>query len=156
MKIGIVISGGGHLDEALAVMEAFKGHEVFLVTYRLNSLASYTHPEIKHIYFVTVKESKGIGLFFSHFLNIFEFSFIFLKERPRILFSTGSEITIIPFYIGKFVFRTKLIFLETFTRVQNPSFTARIVYPITNLFLVQWETLLGKFGPKAQFSGRVI
>lgn len=155
MKIGIVVSGGGHLDEAIAILEAFKGQDIFLVTYKLSSLALYNHPKIKHIYFVNVKESKGIVLFFHLFINIFEFLFIFSKERPKVLFSTGSEIAIVPFFIGKFIFGVKLIFLETFTRVKNPSFTAKIIYPITNLFLVQWESLL-KIGSKAKFFGRII
>ena len=70
--------------------------------------------------------------------------------------STGSEIAILAFFLGKFFFRTKLIFLETVTRPKTPSFTARIVYPMTDLFLVQWETLLEKFGPKAQYRGRIL
>ncbi|MEW6170182.1 MAG: PssD/Cps14F family polysaccharide biosynthesis glycosyltransferase [Candidatus Omnitrophota bacterium] len=155
MKIGIIVSGGGHLDEAMAIIEAFKGHDIFLVTYTLDSLALYTHPEIKKVYFVTLKKSNGIGLFYSLFINIFEFLSIFLKERPKILFSTGSEIAIIPFFVGKFLFRTKLIFLETFTRVKNLSSTAKIIYSISDLFLVQWKDLL-KIGKRARFEGRVI
>jgi len=155
MKIAIIVSGGGHLDEALAVMNAFCGHEVILISYRLSTLVSYRHPSIQKIYFVSLASSAGIGLYLNFVLNFFQFMFIFLKERPKILFSTGSEIAVIPFFLGKILFRSRLIFLETLTRVKNPSFTASMVYSITDLFLVQWETLLS-IGPKARFAGRII
>jgi UDP-N-acetylglucosamine:LPS N-acetylglucosamine transferase len=155
MNIGIVVSGGGHLDEALPLLEAFTGHSVFLVTYIQQGLLSFRHPCIEKVYFVRLWDSKGIGLYLSLFVNFFEFISILIKERPKILFSTGSEIAIIPFFLGKIFFRTKLIFLETATRVLEPSLTGKILYPISDLFLVQWGTLIKEFGPKAQFKGRV-
>jgi UDP-N-acetylglucosamine:LPS N-acetylglucosamine transferase len=82
--------------------------------------------------------------------------FIFLKEKPTILFSTGSEIAVPPFYLGKFFFRTKLIYLECSAQVYHPSLTGRCVYPITDLFLVQWEFLLKKYGSKAKYVGGLI
>jgi beta-1,4-N-acetylglucosaminyltransferase len=156
MKIGMVVSGGGHLDEALPLLEAFRGHRVFLVTYVQQSLLLFRHPLIEKIYFVRLWGSRGIGLYLSLFANLFEFTYILLKERPRVLFSTGSEIAIIPFFLGKVFLKAKLIFLETATRVVEPSRTAKVLYPLADLFLVQWETLLHRFGPKAQFRGRVL
>jgi UDP-N-acetylglucosamine:LPS N-acetylglucosamine transferase len=155
MKVGVVVSGGGHLDEALPLLEAFKGHRIFLVTYSQQSLLSFTHPNIERVYFVRLWDSMGIGLYLSLFANFFEFIYILMKERPKILFSTGSEIAIISFLLGKILLRAKLIFIETATRISKPSMTAKVVYPISDLFLVQWETLLKKFGNKAQFRGRV-
>jgi len=156
MKVGVVVSGGGHLDEALPLLEAFKGHRVFLVTYIQQSLLHFHHSHIERVYFVRLWGSKGIGLYLSLFVNFFEFFYILIKERPRVIFSTGSEIAILPFFLGKTLLRSKLIFLETVTRVTEPSLTARVVYPISDLFLVQWEGLLKSFGPKAQYRGRVL
>ena len=81
---------------------------------------------------------------------------IFLKEKPKVLFSTGAEIAIPSFYIGKFLFRTKLIYLECSAQVYSPSLTGRWVYPISDLFLVQWESLLQHYGPKANYVGGLI
>jgi hypothetical protein len=33
--------------------------------------------------------------------------------------------------------------------------TGKVVYPICDVFLVQWERLLKEYGTKAQFKGRV-
>lgn len=156
MNIGIILSGGGHLDEALPLIEAFQGHRLFMVTYFQESLLNFRHPRIDRVYFVRLWGSKGLALYLSLFVNLFEFIYILLKERPKILFSTGSEIAIFPFYFSKFLLRTRLVFVETVTRVIVPSQTARIVYPITDLFLVQWESLLKFFGPRARCRGRVL
>lgn len=156
MKIGIINSGGGHLDETLPLLESLSRHDLFLVTYRQKSLLKFKHPHIKETYFIKLGGSWKISLLKNAIINLKELYFIFKKERPAILFSTGSEIAILAFFLGKIFFRTKLIFLETVTRPKTPSFTARVVYPITDLFLVQWETLLEKFGPKAQYKGRVL
>lgn len=156
MKIGIVNSGGGHLDETLPLLDCFKEHEVFFVTYRQKSMLNYKHPLIKRTYLVKLDEGWTISLLLNAFTNLRELYAIFKKERPDILFSTGSEIAILAFYLAKILYRTKLIFLETITRPKSPSFTARAVYPITDLFLVQWEDLLEKFGSKAKYKGRIL
>ena len=156
MKIGIVVSGGGHLDEALPLLESFAGQDIFLITYRQKSLLNFKHPRIKNVYFIKLGKSWRISVLLNVLTNLKELYIIFRKEHPDILFSTGSEIAVPAFFLGKIFFRTKLIFLETVTRPQTPSFTARAVYPITDLFLVQWETLLRKFGPKAQYKGGVL
>ena len=145
-KIGLICSAGGHFTEMLQLQEAFKGHRLFVITYRekatLNQKNTY--------YLKTWRSPTGfiVGL-----IKIF---IIFLKEKPDILFSTGSEIAVPPFYLGKFLFRTKLIYLECSAQVYQPSLTGRCVYPITDLFLVQWEFLLKKYGPKAKYVGGLI
>jgi len=145
-KIGLICSAGGHFTEMLQLREAFKGHRIFVITYRekatLNQENTY--------YLKTWRSPTGfiVGL-----IKIF---ILFLKEKPDILFSTGSEIAVPPFYLGKFLFRTKLIYLECSAQVYRPSLTGRCVYPITDLFLVQWEFLLKKYGPKAKYVGGLI
>ena len=145
-KIGLICSAGGHFTEMLQLREAFQGHRIFVITYRekatLNQENTY--------YLETWRSPTGfiVGL-----IKIF---IIFLKEKPDILFSTGSEIAVPPFYLGKFLFRTKLIYLECSAQVYRPSLTGRCVYPITDLFLVQWEFLLKKYGPKAKYVGGLI
>ena len=156
MKIGIVISGGGHLDEVLPLLDSLKEHDLFLVTYRQKSLLNFKHPQIRHTYFVKLGRSWKISVMLNALFNLRELYLIFKKEHPDIIFSTGSEIAILAFWLGKIFFRTKLIFLETVTRPKTPSFTAKVLYPITDLFLVQWETLLNNFGQKAQYKGRVL
>lgn len=146
-KIGLICSGGGHYTEMLQLWEAFEGYPKFLLTYKE----------------VTTKDHEGAyfleNLFrspSSFIKGIIKTFIILLRERPDILFSTGSEIAAPAFYFGKFIFRTKLIYLECSAQVYRPSLTGRFVYPITDLFLVQWEPLLKQYGPKAKYVGGLI
>jgi len=139
-------------------MEAFKGHDVFLVVHSFPSLMEIQLDEIKKIY--RLKILLGYSSLFAVFLTalvyLFQFIRIFWKEKPSILFSTGAEIAVPAFDVGKIFFRTRLIFLETLTRVKDLSYAAKVLYPIVDLFLVQWPELLKKAGPKAVYGGRFI
>lgn len=46
----------------------------------------------------------------------------------------------------------KIIYIESFARVHNPSLTGRLVYKIADLFIVQWEDML-KVYDKAVLGG---
>lgn len=146
-KIGLICSHGGHFTELLQVWEAFGGHPIFLITYKEKATLNR-----ENTYYIR-NIGRGSIAFVVGVIKIF---LIFLKERPDILFSTGSEIAVPCFYFGKFLFRTKLIYLECSAQVYQPSMTGVWVYPITDLFLVQWEPLLKRYGPKAKYVGGLI
>ena len=146
-KIGIISSPGGHLVEALELIDAFKGCNFFILSYDEMSIKGF-----KNLY--VIKNFSKKPIFLIH--GILKIIRVFLKEKPQFLFSSGAEIAIPSFYIGKLLFRTKLIYLECSAQVFRPSITGRIVYPISDLFLVQWPTLLSKYGRKAKFVGGLI
>jgi beta-1,4-N-acetylglucosaminyltransferase len=146
-KIGLICSAGGHFAEMLQLWEAFKGYSVFLVTYREKTTGNRKDT----YYLMNIVRSP-----FAFVAGLIKILLIFLKERPDILFSTGSEIAIPSFYFGKFLFRTKLVYLECSAQVYQSSLTGRWVYPVTDLFLVQWEPLLNQYGPKAKYVGGLI
>ena len=89
-------------------------------------------------------------------VDLIKILFILIAERPAVLISTGAEIAIPFFYLAKCLFGSKLIYIESCAQVSNPSLTGRIVYPITDLFLVQWPQLLHKYGGKARYAGNLI
>jgi UDP-N-acetylglucosamine:LPS N-acetylglucosamine transferase len=146
MKICIVCSHGGHLTEALEMMAAFDGHETFFVTYD-----SVRTRELERVYLLPY-----IGLNPIKMLACLPKMWrVLWRERPDILFSTGSEIAIPVFYLAKLL-RIKTIYVETCSRVHMPTGTGRMVYPISDLFLVQWKELLSVYGPKAQYRGGLL
>jgi UDP-N-acetylglucosamine:LPS N-acetylglucosamine transferase len=146
-KIGLLCSAGGHYTEMLQLEEAFKEYPKFLLTYREVSTMDQ-----KDTYYIQ-NILRSPWTFINGVVKIF---LVLLRERPNILFSTGSEIAAPAFYLGKLIFRTKLIYLECSAQVFRPSLTGRFVYPITDLFLVQWRPLLKRYGPKAKYVGGLI
>ena len=146
-KIGLICSHGGHFTELLQVREAFEGYPTFLLTYKEVSTLNQ-----KNAYYIANIGRNAVAFIF----GVFKIFFVLLKERPTVLFSTGSEIAIPPFYFGKFLFGTKLIYLESCAQIFRPSMTGKWVYPITDLFLVQCESLLRQYGPKAKYVGGLV
>jgi UDP-N-acetylglucosamine:LPS N-acetylglucosamine transferase len=78
---------------------------------------------------------------------------IMKREKPDYLITTGALITY-PFCLVAKWKKVKVIYIESFARMDEPSLTGRLVYPIADLFLVQWEEMI-KYYPKAIFAGGV-
>jgi beta-1,4-N-acetylglucosaminyltransferase len=156
VKICIVCSSGGHLVQSLFCLDAFKGQDVFLATYDTQTLANFRYEGVRKTYFIRYLGDSRFRVALMLLLAFFSFMRIFLKERPDVIFSTGSEIALPAFLVGKYLFRTKLIFLESLTRVKAPSLTAKTVFPFSDLFLVQSEKLLEFFDGRARYVGRLL
>jgi len=130
----------------LHLMEAFEGHETFFITY---DCARTRRLECRY-------RLRNIGK--NPFLMAYTFLLtikILLIEQPRLIVSTGSEIAIPAFYLAKLL-RIKTIFIESWTRVDRPTGTGKIVYLVSDVFLVQWERLLAKYGSKARYEGAIL
>ena len=157
LKVLVIVSGGGHFEQGVECLDAFRGCDVVLVCYRyLGELKGFSHPLVSRVRLVSLLASKGWVLYLSMIVNAVQFLWMFLRERPDILFSTGSEIAIGPFIMGKVLWRTKNIYIETVTRIQQCTVTAYWVYRWSDLFLVQWPHQVKWFGPKARYEGRVL
>ena len=69
------------------------------------------------------------------------------KEKPDLIISSGAAVAVPFFYIGKLM-GAKLIYIEVFDRYDEPTLTGKMVYPITDKFIVEWESMK-KFYPKS-------
>ena len=78
---------------------------------------------------------------------------LFLKFKPDVVVTTGAHTCVAMCYIAK-LFRKKVIYIESFARRDSKSLSGKIIYPISNLFIVQWEEML-KFYPKAKYFGSI-
>lgn len=45
------------------------------------------------------------------------------------------------FWLGKIFFHSKTIFVEVFDRIDRSTMTGKIVYPVTDRFIVEWEEM---------------
>lgn len=150
MKICLSCTHGGHFVEMTRLLDAFKGHDYFFVTYK-----SEARINLKNAYFIKFEE-KGLKFKMMLIKTLIEAFKILIKEKPDVIISTGGGEIAVPFcYIGK-ILGAKIIFIETMARITAPSAGGKLVYPVADLFLVQWESLLKKFGKKAKYWGRVV
>lgn len=150
MKICLACTHGGHFVEMMRLSDAFKGSDYFFVTY--NSEATRN---IRNAYFIKF-EGRGLKAKMMLTKTLIKAFKILIKEKPDVIISTGGGEIAVPFcYIGKML-GAKVIFIETLARMTTPSGGGKCVYPIADLFLVQWESLLKRYGNKAKYWGKVI
>ena len=146
MKICIVSSCGGHLTEVRALAPAFQRYEHFYV---LNDRVSLPDDMQDRTYFM--KHSERDWLFL---VNLGEAWKILRKEKPSLILSTGAG-PAVPFAMVGKLLRVPNIFIETFTRVNKPSLTGRIMYRLADRFFYQWPAL-EKFFPDGVYGGQLV
>ncbi len=149
-RIAFVASSGGHWAELLCLMEVADAHESFFVTEaggqaeELEGRTVYTVPQIN-------RKQKG---FIPSFLKLFVQAFkTFRKEKPNVVISTGA-LAAFPYCLMGKLRGAKVIYIETFARIQGKSLTGKLVYPFADLFIVQWESML-EYYPKAIYAGSI-
>src|SRR6185436_10431732 len=87
---------------------------------------------VEFAFFPTNRNFKNL------FLNFFIALRLLVRERPDVIISTGAGVAL-PFYFLGRLFGARLIFLEVIDRIDSPTLTGRLVRPICDKFLVQWE-----------------
>ena len=70
-----------------------------------------------------------------------------------LIISCGAAVAVPFFYIGKMM-GAKLVYIEVFDRIDKPTMTGKMVYPIVDKFVVQWEEQK-KVYPKAVNLGSI-
>ena len=69
-------------------------------------------------------------------VNAVQALIVLLKERPDLVVSTGADVAVPIFILGKLM-RARTIFVETAGSL-SPSLAGRLAYPFADLFIVQW------------------
>lgn len=148
LKICMISSSGGHLKELNELKDVSKDYKTFQIVEKddFSSLKIGTKQ-----YFVR-KIDRDEKHFFINFLNSFiTIHKIFLKEKPNVVITTGALIAFPACIIGK-LRGAKIIYIESYARINSLSLTGKLVYRFSNLFIVQWEELTEKY-KKAKFYG---
>ena len=133
MKVCLVGSSGGHLTHLYMLKPFWKSKERFWVTFDKEDARSILKGEkVYPCYYPTNRNLKNL------FRNTFLAIKILRKEKPDLLISSGAAVAVPFFYIEK-IMRKKLIYIEVFDRFDKRTLTGRLVYPIVDSFVVQWE-----------------
>lgn len=143
----VVCSAGGHLAEALAATKE-SSVDRYYVTKRDDHVAERLAGH--KVYYVEDPHTSLWG----YIKNVVQSLGIFLRERPKVILSTGSGIALATCLLG-WLYGSKIVFIETGARVVTPSRTGRLMYRFSDVFYVQWKPLL-KYYPKAQYVGRLV
>ncbi len=148
MKICLVGSSGGHLSHLYMLKPFWEEEERFWVTFDKEDSRSLLKGEkVFHCYFPTNRNIKNL------LRNTVVAWKLLCREKPDLLISSGAAVAVPFFYLGKLMGK-KLIYMEVFDRIDEPTLTGKLVYPITDRFIVQWEEQRRVY-PKAENLGSI-
>lgn len=145
-KIIFVSSSGGHFEQLKMLKPLMKKYKSCVVTEKVltSDKADYFMIQISH---------TDKLILFKFIADFFMALRIWIKEKPDFVVSTGSMI-VLPFAILAKLTRKKIIFIETFAKVSDPTMTGKFMYKHSDLFIIQWESLK-KYYPDAVYGGGI-
>ena len=133
MKVRLVGSSGGHLTHLYMLKPFWENKERFWVTFDKEDARSILAGEKMYpCYFPTNRNIKNL------LRNTLLAAKVLRKEKPDLLISSGAAVAVPFFYLAKLMGK-KLIYIEVYDRIDKPTLTGRLVYPIADCFIVQWE-----------------
>ena len=151
-KVMFISSVGGHLTQMLEMKKIFNNYNYVLVTDK-NDVSIKLKDKYNMNFLVYGSRQYKIKYFFIFLYNIIKSFYLFFKYRPNVIVTTGTHTAVPMCYIG-FLFRRKVIYIESFAKRTSPTLSGRMVYPIASTFVVQWESMK-KFYPKAVYWGGI-
>lgn len=142
-NVMFISSSGGHFTELLKLKKIYNKYNYIIVTEKNDiSLKYKTIYNIKYLAYGARYYPLKYPLVC--IINIIKSIYYFFKYNPSVIFTTGAHTCVVISYLV-FIFNKKIIYLEVFDRIDNPTLTGYLLYPISSIFYVQHKEMLKKF-----------
>jgi beta-1,4-N-acetylglucosaminyltransferase len=149
MRLLLVCSPGGHLQQMLALEPAWRDAERSWVTLEGPDVAPLLAAEE-----VTIADGPTNRSLIKLVRNAVLAWRILRRARPDAILSTGAALSVPFFVIGRLL-GIRCVYVESVTRTESLSLSGRLVYPLANRFFVQWPAVAARH-KKARFAGSVL
>ena len=150
-KVLFISSTGGHLNELLQLKKTMKKYDSYLITEKTKSTLGLEKEFGNKIKFLKYGTKSHLSYIYIYPYDCIKSLIYFIKIRPKVVVTTGAHTCVFMCYLAK-LFRRKVIYIETFANIHSKSMSGKLVYPIADMFIVQWESML-KLYPKAVYGG---
>ncbi len=149
MRLLLVSSSGGHLLQLHQLAGWWQKHDRLWVTFETPDAASLlTLEQVVWAYRPTTRNVRNL-------LRNTRLAWRVLRAyRPTVIVSTGAGVAF-PFFVLARLRRAKTVYVEAYDRIDTASLTGRLCYPVTDLFLVQWEEQRRLY-PRAEVIGTLL
>jgi len=153
-KVLFIASTGGHFSELMQLSKMFDNYDYHIITEKTKTNSNLKEKHKNRVdYLVYGTKDHLLSYIFKFSYNCIKSLFLYFKIRPKAIITTGTHTAVPMCYIGK-LFGSKIIFIETFANIKTKTLAGKLVYPIADLFLVQWKEML-KLYPKAVYKGGI-
>lgn len=144
-RVLFVASTGGHLNELMQLQSMFDKYDFNLITEKTKSNLWLKDKYKNKVYFLTYgTKDHMLSYPFKLLWNCIKSVYLFFKIHPDYIVTTGVHTAGPICLISKF-FGTKIIFIETFANISTKTVTGKLLYPVSDLFIVQWQSMLKEY-----------
>lgn len=149
IRLLAVASFGGHWVQLLRLKDLFDEYDVTYASC-MNSFPS----ENSHDKYVAIPDVNADSHLLKLIYSTFSSLLLLLKVRPRLIVTTGALPGLILIIIGKTLFGSKIIWIDSMANADKLSRSAKQAKKYSDIFLTQWEHLASD--DDAQYLGRVL
>lgn len=149
LNICLIANAGGHMEQLKQLNGmADKKYSLFFVTSKCPATEN-----LKYVSdFIRAPHGRNkIETISGYILNTIQAIRIMIRRKPQVIISTGAGICIPLCIIGK-IRKKKIIFIESFARIEKPSKTGKLLYKFADAFIIQ-HMELKSFYPNAIYGG---
>jgi beta-1,4-N-acetylglucosaminyltransferase len=150
MRLLLIASSGGHIFEMFCLREFWKDKDRFWVSFPTAD-AQYLLKDEPEVYWAAHPTVRNVP---NLMRNLWLAARLLRKNRPDLIVTTGSGVAT-PFMWLARPLGIPTIFVESITRIDEISLTARMVRPFVTKMLVQWPELVAKY-PGVEHHGRIV
>jgi beta-1,4-N-acetylglucosaminyltransferase len=150
VRLLLVCSSGGHLFEMFCLREFWKDKERAWVSFPTSDARQLLaeEAEVHWAAYPTVRNVPNL-------LRNLRLAWRLLRDRrPDLVLTTGSGVAVPFFWIAR-MRGIPAVFVESITRINELSLTARLARPFATRMLVQWPGLVEKY-PGVEHHGRIV
>ncbi|MBQ9514335.1 MAG: polysaccharide biosynthesis protein [Clostridia bacterium] len=137
VRICFAASSGGHYEQLKMLKPLMDKFDSFVLTEKTKYSADLKDKKTYHLPQVNRKELFFIFKMIWIYIKSF---FIFIIKRPDVVICTGVLAMVPMCLIAKF-FRKKLVYIESFAKVNSPTLSGKFLYKKADRFYVQWDSM---------------
>ena len=148
MKAMLVCSAGGHLSQLHRLDAWWRRHERLWLTFdKADSRSLLEQEQVTWAHHPTTRNLPNL------LRNLRLARRTVRTFAPDVVISTGAGVAF-PFFLVAKLHRVKTVYVEVYDRIDSPTLTGRLCYPLSDLFLLQWEEQR-RWYPRGTVIGRV-
>lgn len=146
----IVCSSGGHLLQMLELRDAWSGFERVWVTFDKSDTRSLLRDErVVHAHGPTNRNVPNL------LRNLRLAARVLRAERPSAILTTGAGVAVPFAWIGRLL-GIPTVYVESVTRIEALSLSARMIAPVATRLYGQWPELARTSDGRIRFAGNVL
>ncbi len=149
----LVCSTGGHLLQLLALREAYEQERRIWVTFDKSDARSLLRGEDVLYAFGPTNRTFGLTAARNTLRNLALAWRVMGSARPAVVLTTGAGVAVPFAWVGR-LRGARVVYVESFTRIEGPSLSCRLIRPVASRVYGQWPEFV-RAVPRARYLGNV-